>query len=211
MSGPHGKGTPCRPFTPIDAVLVATSLAISCAGILHQRIAGIESEERYAPPDQLIEVPTFATEMVWYGDDLLVPASCAWLVIRFLRPRPDLRRLFRQPGMIAVASALGYLVLGNLSWLMDIVVATLSGSMKERNSLDQIDPWDFLTVWSPLGHSPQWGVGYAVLTSWALLALGRRCRRERGWIDATGTAIGVGWVLVVVHEIFFRDPVGSIM
>ena len=37
-------------------------------------------------------------------------------------------------------------------------------------------------------------LGYAVASSWIVLALSGRWRAERGWIDCIGTLIGILWI-----------------
>jgi hypothetical protein len=40
-----------------------------------------------------------------------------------------------------------------------------------------------------------YAASYAVLVTWALLALSRRGRPERSWIDRAGCVLGVTWML----------------
>ena len=114
--------------------------------------------------------------------------TLAWLILRHRRPRPPRRRLGRQPGMAAcLASTVA--MAAALSWA--ITVDLLRGH--------EIFCWSF-----PLEAS--FYNGHAVLATWVVLAYGGLLRREPGWIDSTGMALGGFWVarmLVRFAALFF--------
>ena len=103
--------------------------------------------------------------------------SFAWLILRHRRPRPGRRRLARQPGMAAGLAA---------TTAMASVTSWLITAHFPRG--DEILEWNF-----PLRVSCY--NGFAVLAVWIVLAYGGLLRREPGWIDASGMALGVFWLV----------------
>jgi hypothetical protein len=125
-------------------------------------------------------------------DFLLSPVLSYWtlgiLVLRIRRPRPPLKRLWRQPGFVAscaAGTAILIRLLESLIWRRhDIIRIFLETDRLARLML------------SPSGDSPH--VGPAVAAAWAILALSGRWRPEASWIDRCGRLIGVLWVLLAL-------------
>jgi len=111
--------------------------------------------------------------------------TLAWMVIRWRRPRPDRRRLMRQPGLFACC---GLLLSASLGLTLAIAMALLGPS--SEGTMLGITPEEMLVVLVPIL------AGYGVLPSWVLLAMSGRWRRESGWIDATGILLGLYWVVI---------------
>ncbi len=47
-------------------------------------------------------------------------------------------------------------------------------------------------------------IGFAVIASWVALALARRWRSERGWIDRAGRAVGLLWIVLLFLRFHLR-------
>jgi hypothetical protein len=95
--------------------------------------------------------------------------SPAFLVVRLRRPRADLRRLIRQPGLVACVAA----TLGLVYWLASLARA---GRFSEGS----------IQVLSVVN-------GLWVGTAWiVLLIVGWRA--EPGWIDRMGLVLGICWL-----------------
>jgi hypothetical protein len=111
--------------------------------------------------------------------------TLAVFLLRILQPRPDFRRLARQPGFTAcVAATLAICIGGGLNY------ATTRASFVpgfEAQGYIQI-------ALLPNGSDP----GIAVGACWVLLALGRRWRSERSWIDRLGRLLGFYWLAMIV-------------
>ncbi len=134
----------------------------------------------------------------WWRAAMVIPdltmATLAILAIRLRRPRPDLRRLYRQPGAVAVSAAVVVIF-----W--DVIGLLVQFSLSESNQ-SQLNERPYYAnsafAWAFL-ETPE-TIGLAVGVSWVLLALGGRWRAERGWIDRAGRVIGVAWLVLVMLD-----------
>ncbi|MDG3006866.1 hypothetical protein [Paludisphaera mucosa] len=113
--------------------------------------------------------------------------TVAAVVVRLRHPRPRLRRLVRQPGLVAC------------------VAATIALAM----TLVQITPTTIMAIGS--GTLPAWmydlrvfvarSCGYSVVGAWLALSFSGRWRSERGWIDRFGRTMGVAWLVAVAMDL----------
>jgi hypothetical protein len=106
------------------------------------------------------------------------------LVMRFFKPRPDLRRLVRQPGFTATLGAALAIVIGG-------AFSYATTKAKPSSGAEVLVYVSVMLL--PRGCEP----GIAVATSWLLLVLGRRWHLERSWIDRLGMVLGVYWLLMI--------------
>lgn len=111
--------------------------------------------------------------------------TLAWMVIRWRRPRPDRRRLMRQPGLFACCGFMLSASMGlSLAMAVAVLVSTPSNTMLGISAEEIL--WTFVPIMA----------GYGVLASWCLLLISGRWRRESGWIDTTGILLGLYWVVI---------------
>ncbi len=197
----------CRRFTLRDAAVLLAAAWIACVTALRRWHEQVNVEEAAALGDEVIRTTSPAFALFLFAEPLLIFGSCAWLMIRLRAPRPSSRRLFREPGMVAVATAMGFLALDRLECLAVVAIATLadaSGGKPSPPPPVPFDPWSLFAVQRSFGYWGYWteqGVGYAVVAAWALLIAGRRLRAGRDWIDLVGIALGVGWISYTLHFI----------
>jgi hypothetical protein len=115
----------------------------------------------------------------------LSPLPAAWtlaaLVLRLRFPRPALRRVMRQPGIVASSAATMLIMIGAIHYVLDL-----------GNSSWLDVPFEY-TVFS---------VGCGVAAAWLTLALSMRWRAERSWIDRLGQVLGVYWISMVPLILF---------
>jgi hypothetical protein len=106
------------------------------------------------------------------------------LLLRILKPRPDLRRLTRQPGFTAsLAASLAICIGGALNY------ATTEATFIPGHEAQGYT----LVALFPHGSEP----GIAVAACWALLVVGRSWRFERTWIDRLGCLLGIYWLIMI--------------
>lgn len=117
---------------------------------------------------------------------LTLPLAVSWTAaltfIRLLGPRPSLSRVARQPGFAATGAATLALLFAGLQ---GIGVALTFGWQAALELI--IVQGSFLLVMT----SP----GPAVAAAWLMLAVTRRWKAERSWIDRLGRAVGVCWLV----------------
>jgi hypothetical protein len=125
---------------------------------------------------------------------LLLSWTYAALVLRLRGPRPDIRRLARQPGFAALLTAAVCSAYGWLDGLIH-VIWDLANPWKNMNPLEDLAEQGsklFDGVWDP---------GSAVSAVWVFMALGQMCRREPSWIDRLGRILGGGWIAATLLRI----------
>jgi hypothetical protein len=118
---------------------------------------------------------------------LTMPLVAMWTLalipIRLLGPRRSLRRLARQPGLMATSAVGVATVFAALQYLIGVTVWgwEYSAGMIGTEDTTAIVPALF---------------GLAVLVSWMTLWVGRRWRAEPSWIDRLGRAFGAFWIVI---------------
>jgi hypothetical protein len=120
---------------------------------------------------------------------LALASSAALWLLRMRKPRPVLRRIFRQPGMIACTAALSYLII----LLIGLVVYILLDFGFGRNTL-VLNTWDDRALLLELFAIPPGWMGTAVAVGWITLCLSGSWRSEPSWIDRAGRGLGIYWV-----------------
>jgi hypothetical protein len=110
--------------------------------------------------------------------------TLSYFAIRLRRPRPPLREIFRQPGMIA-CSAVGVSIAFGFLLLLPRLVTILFGSVYPQTPLSQIVGF---TVSNML-------FAHAIAGAWLTLWLSGSWKAEAGWIDWLGRVLGCFWIL----------------
>lgn len=117
-------------------------------------------------------------------EPLIAVLTLALVMLRLVHPRPNLRRLYNQPGFSAnVAATLAILITGATKY---------AGS-----AMDQWSLWPAkvsATTLLPHGLEP----GIAVSAAWMLLLVGKRWRAEPSWIDRFGSLVGGLWIATIL-------------
>ncbi len=193
-----------RRFTLIDAMILIAAVAVGFAGVraesgdhYHPTTAYIlqESGKEYYPflnarqtmPEWSIWLRTAAAVVV-KAAPVVAALTLALVVIRFRRPQPSIRRLIRQPGMVADLAALATLAVNLLLGSFQILMAATGQSGMSA-------PRFYANFALLFCQTFQLGmVGIAVLVAWMVLALSGRWRWERGWLDRAEFGIGLAWV-----------------
>jgi hypothetical protein len=106
------------------------------------------------------------------------------LVVRIRKERPSLSRLARQPGAVACAAASLAMVVEMIP-KMELIATQYFVDKRPFEQLGEITCFN-IDVWLE---------SFAVALAWLLLSLGGRWRREPGWIDGLGIALGAWWLL----------------
>jgi hypothetical protein len=185
----------CRKFTLSDAMILVAGTAFSLAisPFLAHPIANLIEwlprlcKEATAHTSYLFEHwPAFwaairfpLIQCLWFScgsiELYVLGMTLPFLALRLKRPRPALRGLLRQPGMVASLA----IVLG-LIWVAAY--------------LDYL----FFFFQSHMHLTRSTGVGGTVAVAWAILTLGRRWQAEPGWIDRLGQSLGYAAICVAL-------------
>lgn len=177
-----------RKFTLIDALVLMAALAIAFYPIRDY----LDFIDRRHTVLSLGPVWTFVS--IWRAGTLLsgmlaplgVSLSLALWVLRLRQPRPNLARLFRQPGMIACTATVAETSIFLLKVLLsEYYLQRTTGFMPPLYGL-----WIVRLPWN----------GEVVAIAWLVLWLSGSWRPEATWIDRAGRALGIYWI---ISGIFF--------
>jgi hypothetical protein len=168
--------TPRRPFTVRDALILIGALAVGLA-LTRAALAG-------RPLDRTHWVHSVAVGLT-AASPCAGAMSLALLALRLVRPRPGLRRLARQPGLVACA----------VFAVDSILVALFAMTNRTGGRFFFADAMWILHGQWVLRTNYFWPqAGSAVGGAWIALALGGRWKAEPSWIDRAGRALGVYWI-----------------
>jgi hypothetical protein len=184
---------PERRFTLLDAMILVAATAVGLA-LAREWARMITMMGILASPEEGL-LPELAplTRQVVLGWPVVTMATLAVVALRLRRPRPPRRRLFAPPGVVAC-----------------VVAACVIALDLAHHALIMIE--DYFQYPQPANDAVRWGelerrsfqtvastsVGFAVAASWLAMALARRWRPERTWIDRAGIVVGWLWIALVV-------------
>lgn len=132
-------------------------------------------------------LPAGSLHQIALGLPLLATWSVATFLVCLRKPRPDLRRLGRQPGAVACAIATVFLV------VFVILVPTIGpvpGSQRRFYLGGATAPW-----WVGFLYRDSVAIGAAIAGAWLSRAFAGLRRPDPSWIDRLGRLLGVVWVL----------------
>jgi hypothetical protein len=159
-----------RPFTIADAMIL---IAATAAGLALTRRGPMEWLN-WEPGQWFWKVGRFLQgPATLFG----VTMSLGLIVIRLRRPRPRIIRVMRQPGM-AAACAVVVATVAAVVWWTAFDLFT-EGGWSTKESIARISRLQGETV------------GPTVATVWLGLWLAGRWRPEKSWIDSSGQALGL--------------------
>lgn len=128
----------------------------------------------------------------------LFRASCTLglLVLRLRQPRPRIRQFALRPGSTAFVAVLFIFPLHGSRMLNIVMTHPVDGGSR-ISDLIEYGSWSFGANTGPY-----------ILLVWMVLAFGRRWRVS-GWIEWSGLAVGIIWLLVWVVDTFLLEWVPS--
>jgi hypothetical protein len=168
-----------RRFGLLDLMILVAATAVSIAlERLDLRLRWSNFLDASFP----LTLPIKASICVTTASLPLAVFTSAWILMRWRKPRPAARRLLRQSGTVACASA-------TLVFLIEAVYTALGYWQHVSVLYGPADVFVEMTMEAP----PR--VGFGVLCAWFTLAVGRRWRADKGWLDRSGRALGVAWIV----------------
>jgi hypothetical protein len=185
-SGPRPSmrvSTPRR-FTLFDAMVLiaATAIPLLPLRLFMSGYSGLSSGSYLGQ----------AVELGLIADALLCPLamslSLALWALRLRQPRPDVPRVYRQPGMAACTATLVFLAFFLTATLISLFLSYFAGVAHSKHMFTQFN----FVIW--LLIVPLCLVGISVLAVWTVLWSIGAWRPEPSWIDRAGRVLGVYWV-----------------
>lgn len=165
IAGPE-DGPPCRRFTILDGMAFVAATAICLLGIRATLgdVSGAWERLRERGLTPLSRPDMWAVHVYAAVVGSVGILTVTFLVIRLRRPRPTLRQLIRQPGMMACTIIVAYIP------MLSLFTSRRSGPL----------------LWLTMSAS--------VAAAWIVTWWCGRLRPEPGWIDRFGRVLGACWI-----------------
>ena len=195
---------PCRPFTISDAMILIAATAVGLTG---NRWAGWSIPLHLPAADP---VALRYSLMIEEAEIACIPCLAAWTlafpVLRLRMPRPRLRRVMSQPGMMACSAAcLGLAI--NAGWILIHRVVYPSHPVYDLFYLNG----NHITKYAERA-------GFLIVGSWFALAVTRGWHPVACWIDRLGRALGLAWagmiglnlmtsIVFAIHKYWLNRPI----
>jgi len=182
-------GKPARRFRLIDAMIIVAATATGLAWGRTDLVATVQAREiptGIVFSDMQTRPVVFADRMNTFRRGASRHLGCwtlAVLMVRLRSPRPRHFRLMCQPGMLAVATATAYAVVGAAGFLLAFLIRA-----------------KYKPAWSDYAGQAidLHGTSKAIAAAWLILALSGCWRPERTWIDRLGCLIGLAWIVLEI-------------
>jgi hypothetical protein len=202
-----------RRFTIVDAMILVASTAVGLALMRDYFPDVLTGRWKVASKESgLGIVVSYIQHALFASLPCGTVGTIAVLILRLRRPRPRLRRLARQPGMVAGLATtvvlckhmIDGLVRFTLGFLTDVPspVRLPNPPFMYNRSLTAmplpLPSFGQEVIRHPILNDSPYSVGIAIGVAWVVLALSGRFRPERSWIDRLGRAIGVYWIGVTL-------------
>ncbi len=179
----------CRPFNVVDGMILVAATAVGLALTPDHWSRDIKWSWQ-----GMIDPYYDATGAVVRGFiSVWLSWTISFAICRLRQPRPSLRRLRYQPGLVACQATLSLLV---LAVFYDILAFAIT---KQGFYITGYLPFQMSFLTPPL-------VGGSWLTLWYV----RRWKPEPGWIDRMGRLLGWGWIaLLLVYKRMLDNRVAA--
>ncbi len=166
-----------RRFTIADGMILIAATAFALVAI---RATLVDASGMTVSPWAWAE-----PRLTWVG----LAFTLAFLPIRLRRPRPDRAGLWRQPGWVACVSVMISLLVSLFQQVLSDATLILRRPVPRlRHVLEQIPQETLLRL-------PMHAV-IVIVATWIVLHRGGQWNAEPGWVNRSGRAIAVYWVVI---------------
>jgi hypothetical protein len=200
-----------RPFTVADGLVLIGAMAVGLAFVRGWESPrwcslgmGIIPGQTLSPARRILHATEVAAS---WTIPFALSLTVALLILRLRPPRPPIRRIARQPGVVACSAALAAVVFR----LGQEVFCWVLGYLTRPQSAAHLPSPPFVRYDNPGFHPPagEWlrnslletfpilvspSVAVAVAVGWCVLLAGGRWRADARWIDRSGRWLGRFWI-----------------
>jgi hypothetical protein len=186
-TGPVMRIAHPRKFSVLDAMVLITAVAVAFVPISLVLWENWHFPEEWSVP----EIGRAGLEINVSLVPLALSLSAAILLLGMKKPRSNIRRAFRKPGIAACTVALVYADLSAIGYavFLHFCYALDRGVFDDRSSA---------MLWIRIGMQPIFLVGGAVASVWIVMWLNGTWRAEPSWTDRAGRALGIYWIAISV-------------
>jgi hypothetical protein len=175
------ESTPCRRFTILDGMIVLVGMSVWFVQTRHLLGDFAFQHVRVQRPvaSNGLNTSFAVSSFVLCFNSLIFTFTPTYMILRVRQPRPPLRHLFWQPGMLTSLIVLFYHFILLFCFLVSYLIHSIL----------------YLSLY-PLfgGPGPPYVPGFLVASGWLAAKLMGRFRPERGWVEWLGRALGLGWM-----------------
>jgi hypothetical protein len=187
---------PVRRFSLLDALVLVAAIALGFAWVRAIEVRDSRRGFRTLSGWDYVDLASTRLEKGWRTAEVYLPVAAALTialpVLACRRPGPGLRRLSRRPGFVAPAAVCVAL----LASAAGAAAVTTRDDVFLRGHLSRVeDHYDFSFPGDLIPSVGPAHCGLAVAVGWSLLILGRRWQPSPDWLDRSGRALGLFWLI----------------
>jgi hypothetical protein len=187
-----------RKLTVLDAMILVGATASALALMRSQWPTDLGIQDAYTDSTHALRLSNLLMIIrhhVYFASYMIAMWTLSCLILRLRQPRPALRLLTREPGMVACIAAVIVMAIRmiNLGSLISVLAIDGVNSVPGLSALD-LFPDDFINIPSE--------IGCAVTAAWIIQAISGRWRCEPNWIDRVGRSIGAFWIATIPFSWF---------
>jgi hypothetical protein len=187
---------PRRSFGILDAMVLLGAMAVGMVGVREVWLSyGFVDYDTPKAGWTLGAILAHVPRAILLLFPLLFALTPAVLVLRLRKPRPALTQLALQPGAAACGAMTMVITLGIFRYLCEAVLAGINFGFRSGYWTDFTSG----SLWFSFNRRVEWSspelVACPVLVAWSFLAVAKLGCPEKSWIDRTGRAIGVLWLV----------------
>jgi hypothetical protein len=197
-----------------DVLILVAATGVGLAWVRYNEsnvLSHAIAEKIYDPTADTYPIPRSWREiwhyvsLSWVWIEAMLPlvavTSVVMVLLQLRGSRQNLRRLARQPGFVACASASLALAAGAVG---NAITLHVDDAFFRIENPGRPDPYPEHYFPNLSRFIDQKYVGIAVAGAWLVLLLGGRRRRVNNWIEASARLLGLFWVLMVPISWFWR-------
>ena len=187
-----------RKFTVLDAMILVAATAAALALMRSQWPTDLGIQDAYTDSTHALRLSNLLMVIrrhVYFASYMIAMWTLSCLILRLRQPRPALRLLTREPGMVACVAAMIVLAIRVINLGSVISVLAIDG-VYSGAGLTVLDlcPDALISIPSE--------IGCAVTAAWIIQAISGRWRREPNWIDRVGRSMGAFWIATIPFSWF---------
>ncbi|WP_154673965.1 hypothetical protein [Singulisphaera acidiphila] len=162
-----------RPFNIGDATIIVALTAIGLWGVrIIYHLYSLSNLDFFT--------------IFFLGMPILMALTLGFLIIRLRSPRPNRRRLMRQPGFVACIT----IAIQNTAIFTTLTILELlhPPTRPPEEFIAFLLSHDMVTLLN----------GFSILTSWSLFTIAGHLSWKSNWIDRLGISLALGWIILTL-------------
>jgi hypothetical protein len=188
-----------RKLTVLDAMILVAATAAALAVMRSQWPTHLGIQDAYTDSTHALRLSNLLMIIrnhLYFASYMIAMWTLSCLILRLRQPRPALRLLTRETGMVACVAAVIVLAIRmmiNFGSMISVLAIDGVYSVAGLTVLD-LFPNELISIPSE--------IGCAVTAAWIIQAISGRWRCEPNWIDRVGRSTGAFWIATIPFSWF---------